>query len=46
MTNLCRQQAEVITNHHNKNVRNIVQGEAEHREYKGLKLGGAQVCGL
>jgi hypothetical protein len=28
---LCRQQAEVIQNHHNPNVRTIGQGEAQHR---------------
>jgi hypothetical protein len=39
---LCRQQAEVIQNHSNENVRNIGQGEANHRKYKRLKLGGGQ----
>jgi hypothetical protein len=39
---LCRQQAEVIQNHDNENVRNIGQGEARHRKYKRLKLGGGQ----
>jgi hypothetical protein len=38
----CRQQAEVIKNHANPNVRNIGQGEAQHRKYKRLKLGGCQ----
>jgi hypothetical protein len=42
ITKLCRQQAEVIQNHHNTNVRNIGQGEAQHRKYKRLKLGGGQ----
>jgi hypothetical protein len=37
---LSRQQAEVIQNH--ENVRNIGQGEARHRKYKRLKLGGGQ----
>jgi hypothetical protein len=37
-----RQQAEVIQNHDNENVRNIGQGEARHRKYKRLKLGGGQ----
>jgi hypothetical protein len=37
-----RQQAEVIKNHDNENVRNIGQGEARHRKYKRLKLGGGQ----
>jgi hypothetical protein len=41
-TKLCRQQAEVIQNHENANVRNIGQGEPEHRKYKMLKLGGGQ----
>jgi hypothetical protein len=36
---LCRQQAEVILNHDNENVRNIGQGEGRHRKYKRLKLG-------
>jgi hypothetical protein len=39
---LCRQQAEVIQNHENANVRNIGHGEAKHRNYKRLKLGGSQ----
>jgi hypothetical protein len=38
----CRQQAEVIQNHENANVRYIGQGEARHRKYK-LKLGGRHV---
>jgi hypothetical protein len=42
ITKLCRQQAEVIQNHHNPNVLNIGQGEAQHRKYKRLKLGGGQ----
>jgi hypothetical protein len=42
MIKLCRQQAEVILNHDNENVCNIGQGEARHRKYKGLKLGGGQ----
>jgi hypothetical protein len=37
-----RQQAEVVQNHYNPNVRNIGQGEAQHRKYKRLKLGGGQ----
>jgi hypothetical protein len=32
----------VILNHNNENVRNIGQGEAHHRKYKRLKLGGGQ----
>jgi hypothetical protein len=39
---LGRQQAEVIQNHDNENVRNIGQGDARHRKYKRLKLGGGQ----
>jgi hypothetical protein len=39
----CRQQAEVIQNHENDNVRYIGQGEARHRKYKWLKLGGGHV---
>jgi hypothetical protein len=42
VTKLCRQQAEVILNHDNENVRNIGQCEARHRKYKRLKLGGGQ----
>jgi hypothetical protein len=32
----------LIQNHDNENVRNIGQGEARHRKYKRLKLGGGQ----
>jgi hypothetical protein len=42
ITKICRQQAEVIQNHDNENVRSIGQGEAPHRKYKTLKLGGGQ----
>jgi hypothetical protein len=42
ITKLCRQQAEVIQYHDNENVRTIGQGEARHRKYKRLKLGGGQ----
>jgi hypothetical protein len=42
ITELCRQQAEVIQNHDNENVRNIGQGEVQHRKYKRPKLGGGQ----
>jgi hypothetical protein len=42
LTKLCRQQAEVLKNHENANVRNIGQGEPRHRKYKPLKLGGGQ----
>jgi hypothetical protein len=43
---LCRQQAEVIQNHENLNLRNIGQGEAQHRQHKRLKLCGGQVSRL
>jgi hypothetical protein len=42
MTKLCRQQAEVILNNGNENVRYTGQGEARQRKYKRLKLGGGQ----
>jgi hypothetical protein len=42
ITKLCRQEAEVMQNHDNENVRNIGQGEGRHRKYKRLKLGGGQ----
>jgi hypothetical protein len=47
ITQLSRQQAEVIQNHENGNgnVRNIGKGEARHRKYKRLKLGGGQAYG-
>jgi hypothetical protein len=43
ITKTCRQQAEIIQNHENGNVRYIGQGEARHRKYKKLKLGGGHV---
>jgi hypothetical protein len=42
ITKLCRQQARVIENHKNANVRHIWQGEARHRKHKRLKLDGGQ----
>jgi hypothetical protein len=42
ITKLCRKQAEVIQNHENEHVHFIEQGEARHRKYKWLKLGGGQ----
>jgi hypothetical protein len=42
MIKLCRQQAEVISDHDNENVRNIGPGEARHRKYKRINLGGGQ----
>jgi hypothetical protein len=38
ITKSCREQAEVIQNHENANVRSIGQGEPRHRKYKRLKL--------
>jgi hypothetical protein len=43
ITKSFRQQAEVIENHENENVRYIEQGEARHRKYNRLKLGGGHV---
>jgi hypothetical protein len=45
ITKLCMQQAEVIQNHENEKDRNIGQGEARHRKYTRLKLGGGHVYG-
>jgi hypothetical protein len=42
-TKSCRQQADVIQNHENANIRYIGQGEPQHRKYKRLKLGGGHV---
>jgi hypothetical protein len=42
LTKLCRQHAEAIQNHENEYVRGIGQGEARHRTYRRLKLGGGQ----
>jgi hypothetical protein len=42
ITKLCRQQAEVIQNIHNPNVRGKGQGEVQHRKFNKLKLGGGQ----
>jgi hypothetical protein len=43
ITKLCRQQAEIIQNHETANVCNFRNGEARHRKFKRLKLGGGQV---
>jgi hypothetical protein len=43
ITKSWRKQAKVIQNHENENVRYIGQGEARHRKYKRLKLGGGHV---
>jgi hypothetical protein len=42
ITKLCRQQAQVIQHLENIRIRNIGQGEARHRKYTRLKLGGGQ----
>jgi hypothetical protein len=42
ITKLCRQQAEEKQNHVNAHICSIGQGEARHRKYKRLKLGGRQ----
>jgi hypothetical protein len=42
ITTLCRQQAQVVQHHENIHVRNIGRGEARHKKYKRLKLGGGQ----
>jgi hypothetical protein len=39
----CRKQAAVIQNHENAIIHYIGQGEARHRKYKKLKLGGCHV---
>jgi hypothetical protein len=43
ITKSYRQQAEVIQNNENENACYTGQGEAQHRKYKRLKLGGSQV---
>jgi hypothetical protein len=43
ITKSCRQQAEVIQNRENENVRYIGQGKARYRKYKRLKLGGGHL---
>jgi hypothetical protein len=45
ITKSCRQQAEVIQNHENENVRYTGQDEAKHRKCKSLNLGGGHVYG-
>jgi hypothetical protein len=42
ITQLCRQQAEVIENHENGHVHSVGQDEARHTKYYRLKLGGGQ----
>jgi hypothetical protein len=43
VTKSCKQQAEGVQNNENEYVRHIGQGEARHRRYKRLKLGGGHV---
>jgi hypothetical protein len=43
ITKSCRQEAEVIQNHENENVRYIGQGEARYRKYWRLELGGGHL---
>jgi hypothetical protein len=45
ITKLCWQQADIIQNLDNENVRNIGQGEVRHTKCKRLKLGGVQTKG-
>jgi hypothetical protein len=42
ITTLCSQQIEVIQNDDNEHVHDIGNGEARHKKYKRLKLGGGQ----
>jgi hypothetical protein len=42
ITKLCRQQAEAIQNHDKEHANSIGQGEARHRKYKRLTVGGGQ----
>jgi hypothetical protein len=42
VTKLCREQATVILNHKNVNIRNFGHGETRHRKYEGIKLYGGQ----
>jgi hypothetical protein len=43
ITKLCRQQAEVIQNHENEHVRSLGQGEARHRDVRGLNLAAVKL---
>jgi hypothetical protein len=43
ITKSSRKQTEIIQNHENENVHYIGQGEAQHRKYKRLKLGGGNL---
>jgi hypothetical protein len=40
ITELCRQQAEIMQNHENENVHSTRQDEARQIKYKRLKFGG------
>jgi hypothetical protein len=42
ITKLCRQQAKVIQDYKKANACNNEHGEARHRKYKKLKVGGGQ----
>jgi hypothetical protein len=42
ITKLCRTYAEITLNHGNPNIYGTGKGEAMHRKYKRLKLGGGQ----
>jgi predicted nucleic acid-binding Zn ribbon protein len=44
ITKLCGQQADVMQNHENANVRDVGKNGARHRKYtyKRLKIGGGQ----
>jgi hypothetical protein len=42
VTKLCKKQAEIIRNHENELVRGIDQGDARHRKYRTLNLGGGK----
>jgi hypothetical protein len=43
ITKLCWGQGEIIHNHENVNVRNIIQGETPPRKHKNLKHGGGHL---
>jgi hypothetical protein len=43
VTKLCRQQAEVIQNNENEDIRSVGLDEARHRKYRKLELDGGQV---
>jgi hypothetical protein len=43
ITKSCRQQAEIVQNHKNENLRYNGQGKDRHKKYKRLKLGSGHV---